>query len=108
MPRGGQAKIAFGLEHWVTEKGPDGKDTIVQKPADMAEPYVTDMLATHRATGNAGIYDNHKQRFFNKGQITVTHLDDKWVCGDIDLSHDTDGNSLKGKFAFAVPAKKAP
>lgn len=108
MPRGGQAKISFGLEHWVTEKGPDGKDTIVQKPADMAEPYVMDMLATHRATGNAGIYDNHKQRFFNKGQITVTHLDDKWVCGEIDLSHDTDGHALKGKFAFAVPAKKAP
>lgn len=108
MPRGGQARISFGLEVWVTEKGPDGKDTIVQKPADMAEPYVTDMLATHRATGNAGIYDNHKQRFFNKGQITVTHLDDKWVCGEIDLSHDTDNNALKGKFAFPVPAKKAP
>jgi alpha-tubulin suppressor-like RCC1 family protein len=106
MPRGGQGKISFGLEVWVTEKGPDGKDTIVQKPADMAEPYVTDTLATHRATNNAGIYDNHKQRFFNKGQITITHLDEKWVCGEIDLSHDTENHALKGKFAAAIPEKK--
>lgn len=106
MPRGGQAWIAFGLEQWVTEKGDDGKDKLVQKPADMAQPYTTDMLGSYRATNSAGIYDNHKQRFFNAGQIKLTHLDDSWVCGEIDLSHDKDGNVLKGKFAAPVPAKK--
>ncbi|PRQ08219.1 RCC1 domain-containing protein [Enhygromyxa salina] len=105
MPRGGQARIKFGLEKWVIENGDDGKEKVVQKQADMAEPYVTDYTASYRATNAAGIYDNHKQRFFNKGQITLSHLDDSWVCGEIDLSHDKEGNSLKGKFAAAIPAK---
>jgi alpha-tubulin suppressor-like RCC1 family protein len=106
MPRGGQGRISFALEFWVSEKGPDGKDLLVQKRVDMAEPYVTDMLATHRVSSNAGIFDNHKPRFFNKGQITITHLDDKWVCGEIDLSHDTENTALKGKFAAAVPERQ--
>lgn len=105
MPRGGQGRISFGLEKWVIEKGEDGEDKIVQKAADMAEAYVTDYTASYRATTNAGIYDNHKQRFFNKGQIKLTHLDDKWVCGEIDLSHDKDGHALKGKFVASIPAK---
>ncbi len=106
MPRGGQAWVAIGLEKWVTEKGEDGKDKIVQKPVDMDQPYTTDMLGSYRATTSAGIYDNHKQRFFDAGQITLTHLDDAWVCGEIDLRHDKDGNVVKGKFAAPIPAKK--
>jgi alpha-tubulin suppressor-like RCC1 family protein len=105
MPRGSQARISFGLEKWVIETGPDGKETIVQKPADKEQPYVTDLTASYRTTNAAGIYDNHKQRFFNQGQITITHLDDKWVCGEIDLSHDKEGHAIKGKFAAAIPPK---
>lgn len=106
MPRGGQGWVAFGLEKWVTEKGPDGKDKIVQKPIDKEKPYNSDMLGSYRVTNAAGIYDNQTQRGFNAGQITVTHLDDKFVCGDIDLSHDKLNHSLKGKFVAAVPPKK--
>jgi hypothetical protein len=105
MPRGGQAWIKFGLEKWVIENGDDGKEKVVQKQADMAQPYITDFTGSYRATNAAGIYDNYKQRGFNKGQITLSHLDDSWVCGEIDLGHDENGNTLKGKFAAPIPPR---
>jgi hypothetical protein len=106
MPRGGQGRIGFGLEKWVIENNDEGNERPVQKAADMAEPYTTDFTGSYRLTNSAGIFDNHKQRFFNKGQVTVTHLDDNWVCGEIDLSHDKENHSLKGKFAAQIPPKK--
>ncbi|MFO7564240.1 MAG: hypothetical protein R6X02_16455 [Enhygromyxa sp.] len=106
MPRGRQAFINFGLEKWVAETGADGKEKIVQKPADMEQPFTTELLGNYRVTNAAGIYDNHKQRFFNAGQIKLTHFDDSWVCGEIDLRHDKEGHALTGKFVAPVPAKK--
>jgi alpha-tubulin suppressor-like RCC1 family protein len=105
MPRGAQARIGFGLEKWVIEKNAEGKELPVQKPADAEGAYTTSFTGSYRVTNSAGIFDNHKQRFFNAGDIKITHLDDKWVCGEINLSHDKDNHSLTGKFAAAIPAK---
>jgi len=107
MPRGRQAKIKFGLEKWVVEKNEEGKERPVQKAADKAEPYTTGLVKSYRLTNAAGIYDNHTSRSFNKGQIAISHMDDAWVCGEIDLSHDKQNHALKGKFTARVaPAKK--
>lgn len=106
MPRGRQAFVKIGLEKWVIEKGADGKEKVVQKPADMEQAYAPGLTGTYRTTNKAGIYDNHKQRFFKEGNVKLTHLDDKWICGEIDLRHAKNGHSLKGKFAVPVPPKK--
>ena len=106
MPRGKQARIGLGLEKWVIEKNDEGKERPVQKPADKSEPYTTGFIKSYRLTNGAGIFDNHRQRFFDDGQVTVTHMDDEWVCGEVDLRHKDKKHALKGKFTAKIaPAK---
>lgn len=107
MPRGAQARIAFNLEKWVIEKNDKGDEVPVQKPVDAEGEFTTKMLDNYRLTGNTGIYDNHKQRFMDTGSVKVTHLDDSWVCGEINLSHADEKHALTGTFAAPLPAKKA-
>lgn len=107
MPRGRQARIGFALEKWVIELNEEGKERPVQKPVDTDAEFTTKMLDSYRLTNSAGIFDNHKQRFFDTGSVKVTHLDDSWVCGEINLSHAEHGHALTGTFAAQLPAKKS-
>jgi len=106
MARGGQLIVKLGLEHWVIEKNKEGKERPVAKPLDKKGEYSPNYKAEYRTSG-AGILDRHKKHFFNDGTIKLTHLSDKWVCGDVNLSHKRDKHSLKGTFALQVPAKPA-
>ena len=106
MPRGAQARIGFNLEKWVIEANEDGKEVPVQKPVDADGEFTTKMFESYRLTNSAGIFDNHKQRFFDTGSVKLTHLDDSWVCGEINLSHAEEKHALTGTFVVQLPAKK--
>lgn len=105
MTRGQQLRAGFNLEHWVIEKV-DDKERPVAKPLEKDQPYTTGTLSNFRLTFGAGIYDNQKQHSFDGGQVKLTRLDDKWVCGEIDLMHTKSGAALKGNFAVPRPPDK--
>ena len=85
------------------ETGEDGKEKPVQKPVDADGEFTTKMLDSYRLTNSTGIFDNHKQRFFDTGSVKVTHLDENWVCGEINLSHAKEQHALTGTFAAQLP-----
>lgn len=99
-PRGTQGKLAFRLAK-VEIKGdkrePVAVDVGAYKLGVKEERLVSPTLETKASSKSlfsislAGI---------DAGSLTVTHLDDKWVCGDLAIA--ADGSSVKGPFAAPI------
>ena len=107
MVRGQQLKVSFSLSYWTLQEEADSdqkKKKLVKKPVEVAKEYTTRHLADYRLS--VGLYDRAKQHWVDQGAFKLTHLDDGWLCGTLDLSHKDGKTEIKGNVAVRLLEKK--
>lgn len=100
-PRGTQGKLSFRLARWALKDGKRG-DALAVDLGDYAlkmdaERLVSPQLETK--TGAQALISLSLQGV-DAGKLTLTHLDDAWVCGELAIAGD--GTSVKGPFAAPI------
>lgn len=101
QPRGTQGKLGLRLAKFTIQG-----DKREAAPVDLGEytlgtkveRMVSPTLETK--TGSTNLIDFSLAGGVDVGKLTLTHLDDKWVCGELALS--AGGSSVKGPFAAPI------
>ncbi len=99
-PRGTQGKLGFRLAK-VEIKGDKREPVVVDVGAyklGMKEERLVSPTLETKASAKSLI--SISLAGIDAGSLTVTHLDDKWVCGDLAIA--ADGSSVKGSFAAPI------
>ena len=100
-PRGTQGVLGFRLARWEIKDGKRGEAVAVDlgdyKLGMDQERLLSPTLDT-KASSQSLVSISRKG--IDAGKLTLTHLDDKWACGELAIA--ADGSSVTGPFAAPI------